>query len=330
MEVRSHEFFADVNWDDLLNKRVKAPWVPDISYEGACFDATYTQQAVNSVVNTAGSAHQLAASGIAPHNGQNMNFSNNNNSNVNGNRSSLIHNTSHFPDFAGFSWNAPMSYAPSPPASEFFNATSSSSSSTTASFGNTGVTSSTSASIGKPANHQPDLELVVVRSPFGSEDDDGGEDEEEDDDGEEEDEDEDNDDDEMEGFEGGAYPNFNGKLSSATTTTTITKSSSSSSSSKKKKNQTDIPSSTAVASSNNNNNKRGVSSQFRSAKITSTPNTKGTTISGFNNNYINGDLVNLNNNNNLFSRAAEEGSSARSKRRSDEEGLFDIDMEVGE
>lgn len=29
-EIRSHEFFADVNWDDLDNKRVDPPYNPNV------------------------------------------------------------------------------------------------------------------------------------------------------------------------------------------------------------------------------------------------------------------------------------------------------------
>ena len=77
LEVRAHPFFSDIDWQALLEKRYTAPWIPPkAALEGSCFDSTYTQQPVlNSVTN----------------------------------QPSLLAQ-SQFPDFAGFSWNAPGMY----------------------------------------------------------------------------------------------------------------------------------------------------------------------------------------------------------------------------
>jgi serine/threonine protein kinase len=77
LEVRAHAFFGDIDWQALLEKRYTAPWIPPkTAVEGCYFDTTYTQQPVlNSVTNA---PPQLAQS--------------------------------QFPDFAGFSWNAPGAY----------------------------------------------------------------------------------------------------------------------------------------------------------------------------------------------------------------------------
>ena len=29
-ELRDHEFFADINWNDLVEKRTPPPWIPDL------------------------------------------------------------------------------------------------------------------------------------------------------------------------------------------------------------------------------------------------------------------------------------------------------------
>ena len=75
-EVKAHPFFADIDWQALLEKRYVAPWIPPkTAIEGMYFDPTYTQQPVlNSVTNPSALAQ------------------------------------SQFPDFAGFSWNAPGAY----------------------------------------------------------------------------------------------------------------------------------------------------------------------------------------------------------------------------
>jgi len=81
-------FFADIDWQALLDKKYVAPWIPPKSAaDGSCFDTTYTQQPVlNSVTNPS----QLAQS--------------------------------HIPDFAGFSWNAPGAYPEnSPPSSSAYS-----------------------------------------------------------------------------------------------------------------------------------------------------------------------------------------------------------------
>lgn len=81
LEVRSHSFFADIDWQALLAKKYQAPWIPP--KEANCFDVTYTQQPVlNSVVMSQ----------------PNMNMG--------------------FPDFAGFSWNAPNIYPENSPPAE--------------------------------------------------------------------------------------------------------------------------------------------------------------------------------------------------------------------
>jgi len=87
LEVRRHPFFADIDFEALLEKRCAAPWVPPKDQEGACFDTLYTQQPVHSL--------------IAPVAGE------------------LGH------DFAGFSWAPPPDKFPSssPPSSDMASST---------------------------------------------------------------------------------------------------------------------------------------------------------------------------------------------------------------
>ena len=46
MEVRTHPFFSDINYDDLLNYKIEAPYVPDLKSEDDVefFDPKYTEQ----------------------------------------------------------------------------------------------------------------------------------------------------------------------------------------------------------------------------------------------------------------------------------------------
>lgn len=43
-EIRNHPFFADINWDDLYNKRITPPWVPNIKDDADTryFDEEFT------------------------------------------------------------------------------------------------------------------------------------------------------------------------------------------------------------------------------------------------------------------------------------------------
>jgi serine/threonine protein kinase len=52
-EIKAHPFFAGVNWDDVYNKRIPPPFVPDVKddTDTRCFDEEFTAQAaVDSVV----------------------------------------------------------------------------------------------------------------------------------------------------------------------------------------------------------------------------------------------------------------------------------------
>ena len=46
MEVRTHPFFSDINYDDLLKYKIEAPYVPDLKSESDVefFDPKYTEQ----------------------------------------------------------------------------------------------------------------------------------------------------------------------------------------------------------------------------------------------------------------------------------------------
>jgi serine/threonine protein kinase len=44
-EVKNHEFFKDVNWDDYYNKRVEPEWKPDLV--NSCFDPEYTSMPID-------------------------------------------------------------------------------------------------------------------------------------------------------------------------------------------------------------------------------------------------------------------------------------------
>lgn len=52
-EIKQHPFFASINWDDLLNKRIPPPFKPKIRSTTATdyFDEEFTSEAaVNSVI----------------------------------------------------------------------------------------------------------------------------------------------------------------------------------------------------------------------------------------------------------------------------------------
>jgi serine/threonine protein kinase len=43
-EIKNHPFFADINWDDLYNKRITPPWVPNVKDDADTryFDEEFT------------------------------------------------------------------------------------------------------------------------------------------------------------------------------------------------------------------------------------------------------------------------------------------------
>jgi hypothetical protein len=47
-EIRDHSFFADLNWQDLIEKRIPVPWIPPLSSEQdvSLIDTEFTSEPV--------------------------------------------------------------------------------------------------------------------------------------------------------------------------------------------------------------------------------------------------------------------------------------------
>uniref|UniRef100_A0A8C6V993 Uncharacterized protein n=1 Tax=Neogobius melanostomus TaxID=47308 RepID=A0A8C6V993_9GOBI len=67
-ELQQHSFFASINWDDLLAKKIKPPFIPNVS--GPCdicyIDPEFTVQPVPASVGVNGRTHPGGASEIFP------------------------------------------------------------------------------------------------------------------------------------------------------------------------------------------------------------------------------------------------------------------------
>lgn len=48
MEIREHPFFADISWEDLIEKRIPVPWVPELESKTDLkhIDPEFTQEQV--------------------------------------------------------------------------------------------------------------------------------------------------------------------------------------------------------------------------------------------------------------------------------------------
>ena len=48
--IKKHDFFKDINWDDLLNKRIKPPYIPSVKYDEdlSNFEKIFTEENIDS------------------------------------------------------------------------------------------------------------------------------------------------------------------------------------------------------------------------------------------------------------------------------------------
>lgn len=53
-EIKAHNFFAHINWEKLANKKIDAPFKPQISHsmDTSNFEVLYTKQLVNNESST--------------------------------------------------------------------------------------------------------------------------------------------------------------------------------------------------------------------------------------------------------------------------------------